>query len=82
MNEESRSIIGYEGLYEITRSGRVYSLRAKCTMKRCGDEYGFHIVKLSKNGKGNNHNLFKLWEQVFEECDKEEFKGARKVKYK
>lgn len=82
MLEERRSIIGYESHYEITSSGKIYSLKRKRTMKRCGDEYGFHIVKLSKDGKATNHNVFDLWKQVFPSLSEDEFKGAKTVKYK
>ncbi|WP_054753338.1 NUMOD4 domain-containing protein [Piscibacillus salipiscarius] len=46
--EDKKTIKGYEGHYSITQSGKIYSHKRKRTMKRCGDEYGFHIVKLSK----------------------------------
>lgn len=82
MQEERTAITGYENLYEITHSGRIYSLKHKRTLKRCGDEYGFHIVKLSNNGKATNHNVFELWKQHFPKLDESEFKGARTVKYK
>jgi hypothetical protein len=82
MDEERRAIAGYGDLYEITRSGRVFSKKANRMMKRCDDEYGFHIVKLSKNSKAINHNVFKLWKLAFPEVDEGEFRGALKVKYK
>jgi hypothetical protein len=82
MQEERRPIEGYEGLYEITQSGRIYSIKKQKYKVRCNDEYGFHIVKLYKNGKGKNHNVFKLWEKAFDNLPKTEFKGALKAKYK
>ncbi len=82
MQEERREIQGYKGLYEITRSGRVFSVRRQRFMKRCNDEYGFHIVKLSKNGEKKNYNVFELWKRAFEEVSETEFKGALEVKCK
>ncbi|RDY72573.1 hypothetical protein DXT76_01135 [Halobacillus trueperi] len=82
MGEESKPIKGYEGLYEITSSGRIISLKNQRTLKRCEDEYGFHIVKLSNNGKKTNHNLFDLWREHFPDLNEGEFKGAKTVKYK
>jgi hypothetical protein len=82
MEEIRKEIEGYEGLYEITRSGRVYSIYSKKFMTRCDDEYGFHVVTLYKHGKKKNHNVFKLWKIAFENEPESEFKGALKVKYK
>jgi NUMOD4 motif len=82
MADERKAIKGYENLYEITSSGKIYSHKQKRTLKRCEDEYGFHIVKLSNNGKATNHNVFELWKQHFPVLNEGEFKGARTVKYK
>ena len=84
MQEIRKEIKGYEGLYEITKSGRIFSIKSQRFLTRCNNEYGFHIVKLYKDGKNKNHNVFKLWEKAFEK-DKyllSEFKGALKIKYK
>lgn len=42
MDEQRRPVTGYEGLYEVTESGRIYSVKRKKFMSRCNDEYGFH----------------------------------------
>jgi hypothetical protein len=81
MLEESKRVKGYEDFYEITRSGRIISLRQQRPLTRCGDEYGFHIVKLTKAGSSKNHNVFDLWKQAFPELCHSEFKGALKIKY-
>jgi hypothetical protein len=81
MQEESRSIKGYEGLYEITSSGKIYTIREQRTLKRCNDEYGFHIVRLNKNGESINHKVYGLWKQAFPELNDSEFKGSLKIKY-
>lgn len=81
LEDESRTISGYEGLYEITASGRVISVREQRAMTRCNDEYGFHIVRLSKDGTAANHNVFELWKKAFPELEETNFKGALKAKY-
>lgn len=88
MEEERRPIrdketgLDYDGLYDITKSGRIISVKRNQIRVRCGDEYGFHIVKLSKDGAATNHNLLKLWRQAFPDVSEHEFKGAINVKYK
>ncbi|PEU04102.1 hypothetical protein CN527_04520 [Bacillus cereus] len=81
MQEECRGIKEYEDLYEITNTGKIITLRQQRPLTRCGDEYGFHIVKLNKNGISTNHNVFDLWKQAFPELKHSEFKGALKIKY-
>ena len=81
IEEESRTITDYEGLYEITASGRIISVREQRAMARCNDEYGFHIVRLSKDGAASNHNVFELWKKEFPELEETTFKGALKAKY-
>ncbi|UXH44429.1 NUMOD4 domain-containing protein [Rossellomorea vietnamensis] len=77
-----KPIIGYEGLYDISETGKVYSHRSKRTLKRCGDEYGFHIVKLNKGGDASNHNVFELWKVAFPVVNDTEFKGTKKIIYR
>ena len=81
IEEESRTITDYEGLYEITASGRIISVRERRAMARCNDEYGFHIVRLSKDGAASNHNVFELWKKEFPGLEETTFKGALKTKY-
>lgn len=82
MNEQRKEIQGYKGLYEITESGKIISLRQQRPMARCNDEYGFHIVKLTNDeGKAENHNVYDLWKEAFKGSNKREFKGTLKPKY-
>jgi hypothetical protein len=76
-----KPIKDYEGLYDISETGKVYSHRSKRTLKRCGDEYGFHIVRLTKDKKAKNHKVFDLWKEAFSEYPVVVFKGAKTVKY-
>ncbi|MFJ7668333.1 3-ketosteroid-delta-1-dehydrogenase [Lysinibacillus sp. NPDC097195] len=80
-DEESRAITGYEELYHITASGRIITVRENRPLTRCNDEYGFHIVRLTKDGTASNHNVFELWKQTFPELEETKFKGALKAKY-
>jgi len=80
-HEERKSIQGYEGIYEVSRSGRIISLKEKRALTRCNDEYDFHIVKLYKNGESFSYNVLKLWEKEFSKLNSNEFKGAQKPKY-
>lgn len=79
--EESRAIAGYEGLYEMTTSGRIITVRENRPLARCNDEYGFHIARLTKDGKASSHNVYELWKQTFPELEHTLFKGALKAKY-
>ncbi|WP_440051417.1 3-ketosteroid-delta-1-dehydrogenase [Lysinibacillus sphaericus] len=79
--EDKRAVAGFDGLYEITASGRIITVRENRPLARCNDEYGFHIVRLTKDGAASNHNVFELWKQAFPELEQTNFKGALKAKY-
>ena len=82
MDQELRKPVkGYEGLYEVTESGRIYSLRRGRFLARCNDEYGFHIVRLHKNGEARNHHVIKVWREAFDTLPESMFKGAKKRIY-
>jgi len=80
-DEERRAISGYEGLYDVTASGRIVTVRENRPLARCNDEYGFHIVRLTKEGTASSHNVFEIWKQAFPELEQTNFKGALKAKY-
>ncbi|MGY3186549.1 NUMOD4 domain-containing protein [Lysinibacillus sp. TE18511] len=80
-DEERRAISGYEGLYDVTASGRIITVRENRPLARCNDEYGFHIVRLTKDGSASSHNVFELWKQAYPELEQTNFKGALKAKY-
>jgi len=80
-DEERRAISGYEGLYDVTASGRIITVRENRPLARCNDEYGFHIVRLTKEGTASSHNVFEIWKQAFPELEQTNFKGALKAKY-
>ncbi|MGE7953210.1 3-ketosteroid-delta-1-dehydrogenase [Lysinibacillus xylanilyticus] len=80
-DEERRAISGYEDLYDVTASGRIITVRENRPLARCNDEYGFHIVRLTKDGSASSHNVFELWKQAYPELEQTNFKGALKAKY-
>ncbi|MFJ3389696.1 NUMOD4 domain-containing protein [Lysinibacillus sp. NPDC086135] len=80
-DEERRAISGYEGLYDVSASGRIITVRENRPLARCNDEYGFHIVRLTKEGTASSHNVFELWKQAYPELEQTNFKGALKAKY-
>ncbi|KMY44720.1 hypothetical protein AC622_11175 [Bacillus sp. FJAT-27916] len=79
--EQRKPVKGYEGLYEVTESGRIFSFRRERFLARCDDEYGFHIVRLHKNGEAKNYNVFKVWKEAFVDLPERMFKGAKKRIY-
>ncbi|MGE7673422.1 NUMOD4 domain-containing protein [Lysinibacillus sp. NPDC094403] len=80
-DEERRAISGYEGIYDVTSSGRIITVRENRPLARCNDEYGFHIVRLTKEGTASSHNVFEIWKQAYPELEQTNFKGALKAKY-
>lgn len=77
MEEERRSVSGYEELYDITRSGRVLIKRNNRVRHRNGDEYGFVNVHLNKNGNRTLFKTFDLWRRAFPDADLSEYKGLK-----
>ena len=64
MIEELKDIKDYEGLYAITRDGRVWSYKSKKFLKH-GLVKGYHRVCLCKEGKCKNFRVHRLVAQTF-----------------
>ena len=78
-NEIWKSVVGYEGLYEISSLGRVKRLarvavdslgrkrpyKDKILVNRIGKQTGYPCVNLSKNGKVSTLNIHKLIADAF-----------------
>ncbi|WP_138224526.1 NUMOD4 domain-containing protein [Paenibacillus algicola] len=77
MEEERRSIKGYEGIYDITRSGRIIIVKNNRVRHRSGNEYGYVNVHLRKNGERKLYKTFELWQKSFAEIDPSEYKGMQ-----
>ena len=74
MIEEWKSVVGYEGLYEVSSYGRVRSLDRYDRMNRfwkgrilnlCTDGGGYLFVALSSNGKEKNYLVHRMVAQAF-----------------
>jgi len=51
-NVEARWVVGYEGLYSVTRDGRVWShIRRKWMRSDCSRGNRYHYIQLRKNNK-------------------------------
>lgn len=59
MKEEWRSVIGYEGLYEVSSCGQIKSLR-KGALLTPHKINGYYVIRLCKNGKMKNHKVHRL----------------------
>lgn len=77
MEEEYKVIEGYEGIYEITRSGRIISIQTGKVRHRNGDEYGYTNVHLHKNGERELAKTFVLWKRAFPDVSPSEYKGLK-----
>ncbi|MDR7074184.1 NUMOD4 domain-containing protein [Fictibacillus barbaricus] len=77
MNEERRSIKGFEVQYDITRTGRIISKKTKKARHKNGDEYGYIYVHLHKKGSRELHKTFELWKNAFPELSDNEYKGLK-----
>ncbi|MBD0384838.1 NUMOD4 domain-containing protein [Paenibacillus sedimenti] len=75
MEEISVDIEGFEGLYVITASGRIYSKNKKDYKRLYENPYGFKHVHLFKNGKKYLFLTFDLWEKAFPHLLRTDYKG-------
>lgn len=53
-------IVGYEGLYEISNTGKVKSCKKNLLLKQHDDGRGYLFVNLSKNGKAVSTKIHRL----------------------
>ena len=64
--ENWKDIKGYEGLYQVSDEGRVFSVRRNRTMKPTVNKIGYLIVNLtSKDGRQKVYNLHTLVANAF-----------------
>ena len=73
-NEVWRDVVGYEGLYEVSDKGNIYSVeRISSQGKKCGgltlkpihDKNGYLTVALYENGLGKNKKIHRLVSEAF-----------------
>ena len=65
MTEEMKDIKDYEGLYAITRDGRVFSYKSNKFLKPVLDKDCYHKVNLSKDKKMKTFRIHRLVAQTF-----------------
>lgn len=63
--EEFRDIEGYEGLYQVSNQGRVYSLITNKFLRLASDRKGYLLVGLHKNGKTKTCRVHRLVANAF-----------------
>ena len=66
MNEEIwRDVVGYEGLYQVSNLGRVYSVRSGKVLKFNKKPCGYNYVQLSVHDKRVGYRVHRLVAQAF-----------------
>ena len=65
MIEELKDIKDYEGLYAITRDGKVWSYKRNKFLKHVLDKDDYHKVSLCKNGKKKSFRIHRLVAKAF-----------------
>jgi hypothetical protein len=60
MEEIFKDIEGYEGLYQISNFGRVYSIKSNRFLNPSKDKYGYLQIALSKDGKVKKYKVHRL----------------------
>ena len=65
VGEQWRPVVGYEGLYEVSSYGNVYSMRTKKILKPRDNGRGYLRVNLYKNGKQKNCRVHRLVAEAF-----------------
>lgn len=63
--EEWRSVIGYEGLYEVSNLVRIRNTRTGMILKQKRDKDGYHEVGLYKDGKQKWFRVHRLVYETF-----------------
>lgn len=69
---EERPVVGYEGLYVVSNTGRIFSLNYKRTgqrreLRQCKNNHGYCHLRLTKNGKSGLYSVHRVVAMAF--CD-------------
>lgn len=65
MRETWKDAIGYEGLYEVSNTGKVRRFNNKKILKQRTNKNGYYRIQLSKKSKLKNHGVSRLVAQAF-----------------
>ena len=65
IKEEFKPVIGYEDLYQVTNTGKVYSIKRDMYLTPVTDKYGYYYVNLCKNGEYKSAKIHRLVAQAF-----------------
>lgn len=60
-----KQVVGYEGLYEVSDTGEVKSLRKNIILKPQSNRDGYLLVMLSKNGISKGYSVHRLVAKAF-----------------
>jgi len=62
---KAKPVKGYEGLYSITKDGKVFSHRIKRNLRTFINNSGYEVVDLSKNGERKKHLVHRIVAEHF-----------------
>lgn len=67
---EERPVVGYEGLYVVSNTGRIFSLNYKRTgqrreLRQCKNNHGYYQSRLSNNRKSTVHRVHRVVAMAF-----------------
>ncbi len=55
-----KDIKGYEGIYQVSNTGKIKSIKRNIILKNIIHHYGYLIVQLNKNGVGKDFSVHRL----------------------
>ena len=65
IKEIYKPVIGFEGLYQVSNTGKVYSIKRKKFLKPATDKYGYLYVNLSKDGNWKATKVHRIVAEAF-----------------
>ena len=65
IKEEWKDIKGYEGLYQVSNLGMVYSFKSNKYLKKLNNTGGYLRVQLCKHGKVTNQSIHRIVAEAF-----------------
>lgn len=65
IKEVYKPVIGYEGLYQVSNTGKVYSIKRKKFLSPATDKYGYLYVNLSKEGEWKAYKIHRIVAEAF-----------------